>query len=326
MKVKIKNYQAIKKAELEFNEGITAVVGSSNNGKSSIIRAIEAAINNKGGSDFINYDSESCEVHIEDQDNKVIWSKNRNSNKSYYELNKEKLNKIGQKQIEDVGKLLNMPEVVVNGDKFRLNFWKQLEFPFLVGKSHYQLFEFISKSKDQEVMANLLNETADNQKDTKREISELDVRIDTRTKDITSLESEIDELSKFSDFDIETFEKIVILIEQIKDALDLYEALPERISEQEDLISNIESEITSKSNILKNAKDTVEELSKSEEELKEIKERLFSIENIDRQIERAKISLSDISQTIEKEKESLGSFEVCPFCQQTLNSQGGHHE
>ena len=75
MKVKINNYQIIKEAELEFKPGVTVIIGSSNNGKSSVIRAIESAINNKGGSDFINYDAESCEVTIEDLGQKIIWSK-----------------------------------------------------------------------------------------------------------------------------------------------------------------------------------------------------------------------------------------------------------
>ena len=49
MKVKIKDYQVIKDIDLDFDKGLTAIVGTSNNGKSSILRAIEGAIFNKIG-------------------------------------------------------------------------------------------------------------------------------------------------------------------------------------------------------------------------------------------------------------------------------------
>ena len=170
MKASIKNYQIIKDADLEFLPGITAIVGSSNNGKSSIIRAIEAAINNKGGNSFINYDADSCEVEIEDSGHIIKWQKHKKQGKSFYEIDGKILNKIGQKQLDEVGILLNMPEIEVNTDRFRLNFWKQMNFPFLVGKTSYQLFDFISKSNEQELISELQDKSAESFKQLAKDV------------------------------------------------------------------------------------------------------------------------------------------------------------
>lgn len=327
MKVNIKNYQAIKEAELEFDKGLTVIVGSSNNGKSSIIRAIEAAINNKGGSDFINYGSDHCQVTIEDGQNKIVWSKHRNSAKSYYDIDGQVLNKIGQKQIEDVGKTLDMPEIIVNNDKFRLNFWKQLDFPFLVGKTHYQLFDFISKSKDQEIMSNLLDETADRHKETKKELSEVNTKINTRTKDIADLEEEIESLSKYESFDIDTYEKIVYLVKEIKDATTLYETLPEKIEEQKAAVSEINFAIRQKHDIISKAESLVSEIETVDADIKDIKSMLLGIEEIDHRVIKSEESLKKISEDLRKESKALESFDVCPFCQQPLGkNHGGHDE
>lgn len=327
MKVTIENYQAIKKAELDFDKGLTVIVGSSNNGKSSIIRAIEAAINNKGGSDFINYGSDRCLVTIEDGDDKVVWSKNRNSTKSYYDINGQVLNKIGQKQIEDVGKTLNMPEVVVNNDKFRLNFWKQLDFPFLVGKTHYQLFDFISKSKDQEIMANLLNETTEKNKDNKKELSEVNTQINTRTKDIADIEEQIKKLEKYEDFDLERFEKLVQVVRQIKAAVQEYEELPEKIEEQERSIAKLQEDVNKKQDIFSKTEHLFEEIANLEPTVQKIKSSLEEVDSIESKISKAKEGIRQIEESVEKESRALESFDVCPFCHQPLDKEhGGHHE
>jgi len=324
MKVNIENYQAIKKAELSFDKGLTVIVGSSNNGKSSIIRAIEAAINNKGGSDFINYDSDNCKVIIEDDENKVIWSKNRNSMKSYYDINGQVLKKIGQKQIEDVGKTLNMPEIEVNNDRFRLNFWKQLDFPFLVGKTHYQLFDFISKSKDQELMSNLLESKEKEKKDSKKELQELNTRIDTRTQDISSMEKEIELLKDIEDFDVSTFEKLITVVQQYESLLSQFEMIPDAIIAKRKEITDLDNQISTLDSKLTKIESLIKDYEKEKIFLDKLTKGLEEIKTLEKSIQDNLLkhdSLNRLSVTTEKE---LDSFDVCPFCQQPINKEGGH--
>jgi exonuclease SbcC len=244
LKTKIKNFQIIKSAELEFEPGITAIVGDSNNGKSSIIRAIESAINNKGGSGFINYDSDCCDVVIEDNGHKIKWHKDRASRKSYYDIDGKKLNKIGQKQLDEVGDLLNMSEIEINNDRFRLNFWKQMDFPFLVGKTAYQLFDFISRSEEQELMQELRDRSTEEYKVLKKDIDTLESQIDMITKDTTTIEEEIENLEKFESYDLDRLEAL----------LGIYHILSEDIESYEDLCGDTQTYKEEKSLIEKQIK------------------------------------------------------------------------
>lgn len=57
--VEIKNFQAIDDLKLEI-EGFTALVGRTNIGKSSIVRALKTALAGGSGSDFVRHDARSC--------------------------------------------------------------------------------------------------------------------------------------------------------------------------------------------------------------------------------------------------------------------------
>jgi hypothetical protein len=57
--VEIKNFQAIDDLKLEV-EGFTALVGRTNIGKSSIVRALKTALSGGSGSDFVRHDARAC--------------------------------------------------------------------------------------------------------------------------------------------------------------------------------------------------------------------------------------------------------------------------
>ena len=59
IEVEIKNFQAIDDLKLEI-EGFTALVGRSNIGKSSVVRALRCALSGSSGSDFVRHDARSC--------------------------------------------------------------------------------------------------------------------------------------------------------------------------------------------------------------------------------------------------------------------------
>lgn len=223
MKVKIKNYQAIKDAELEFVPGVNVIVGSTNNGKSSIIRAIQGAINNQGGSGFINYDAEEAVVTINNNEDTLIWTKSKKQGKSSYNINNEELTKIGQKQLPEVADLLNMHEVEVGLERFQINFWKQMEKPFLVDKTAYQLFDFISQSKEQEFVAGLQNTATSEFKELNAEVNSLNIQIDSLTKQTTDLTEEIKHLEIINDFDIASLEKAIVVSNNIQNSINSYE-------------------------------------------------------------------------------------------------------
>ncbi len=243
MEVNVKNYQAIKEVNLKFEPGITAIVGNSNNGKSSIIRSIEAAINNKGGSGFINYDADQCEVTIKDNDQEITWIKSKKAGKSHYIINGTTLKKIGQKQIPRVAQLLNMGEVEINNERFRLNFWKQMEYPFLVGKTPYQLFDFISRSDEQDLVKRHQDDNEVELKSLNSDISAKNIEVDLMTKNNTEKSDEIEALKKYKSFDTEEAEKVIRDYNSLANAMETATSKKEQIVVENDNINKYSDKI-----------------------------------------------------------------------------------
>lgn len=93
MKVKIHNFQSIKEIELEI-EGFTAIVGRSNIGKSAIVRAIEGALSNKEGEDFVRKGTKCSEVEIDCPEISLYWKKGSGYND--YIIDGETLESVGR--------------------------------------------------------------------------------------------------------------------------------------------------------------------------------------------------------------------------------------
>jgi exonuclease SbcC len=298
VKVKIKNYQAIKDVDLSFEPGITAIVGNSNNGKSSIIRAIEAAINNKGGSGFINYDADQCEVTIEDNGSEITWVKSNKQGKSHYVINGKEVSKIGQKQIPEVGNLLNMNEIEVNAERFRLNFWKQMEYPFLVGKTPYQLFDFISKSDEQDIIKNLQDIKKEELKSLSTDIGTKLTQIEGLTDDITATETKIKDLEPFTSYDIDLLESLNESVKSLTRLIGSYEELSLDLENSKLILEEYDEKIVG-------VEDLVTKLGKGIEIHKLISMALDELDKSKEQIRNDKIDDSNYGLGIEVLEEKL---------------------
>lgn len=102
IKVNIKNFQSIGNAEFVI-DGFTAIIGKNNLGKSAVIRAIDAALSNQAGKEYIRHGTKSTEVSLETKDLKIDWKK---GDKSTYTVNGESftsLNRSVPKPILDAG-------------------------------------------------------------------------------------------------------------------------------------------------------------------------------------------------------------------------------
>lgn len=130
--VEITNFQSIKSLTLDF-EGFTTIVGRNFIGKSATLRAINAALTNQQGTDFIRWGEKFCEVKIRTADIEILWHKENNNN--FYKINdKDLYEKVGNqpppKPVLDAG----FGVLTVNKEKVNL-FYAQQFFPlFLIDK------------------------------------------------------------------------------------------------------------------------------------------------------------------------------------------------
>jgi DNA repair ATPase RecN len=92
MDVHIEDYQAID--QLDFTiDGFTVMVGRSNIGKSSVLRAIRGLMVNEGGDHLVRQGSSHCEVHLQCPEIDVLWKKGSGYND--YVINGEAYESVG---------------------------------------------------------------------------------------------------------------------------------------------------------------------------------------------------------------------------------------
>lgn len=148
----IKNYQIIKKGEIELRPGITLITGPSNNGKSSIFKAYKQLIYNLSGNTYINQFADECKLILDSDEYTIEYRKTKT--KSSYDIkvvNPETtlhIDKLGVNQIDKVKELTHIDK------NLGYNFWNQLEKPFLLCETNREQFLLLQESP---ISSNLFN-------------------------------------------------------------------------------------------------------------------------------------------------------------------------
>ena len=118
----IRNFQAHRKFELSFGPGVTTILGRSDSGKSSVLRALRwVGTNRPKGDDFVSHGTKSCEVLLVVDGREVARSKGK---ENLYRLDSAEYKAFGSEVPEDVARLLAVCE---------LNFQRQLDAPYWLG-------------------------------------------------------------------------------------------------------------------------------------------------------------------------------------------------
>ena len=186
--VSIRDFQIIKKASLTFKPGLTAIIGQSNNGKSAIFRAIKSCVYNEPGATSIRNGCSSYLVGIQMNGHTVICQKGKNS---MYKVDGVTYQKVGRTQLPEVARSLNIRELNLNGSNEQINFWDQMEKPFLLDRSETELFRFIVDSgKDNNIMQASKSLVSDRQSITK-EITMIEGMIAQSEANVKSYEEKL---------------------------------------------------------------------------------------------------------------------------------------
>ncbi|MNQ32097.1 chromosome segregation protein [compost metagenome] len=142
VKVQLVNFQSWESAEIDFTDGLNALTGASDNGKTAVIRAIRWALyNDPKGTDFIRHGKKRALVGITFEDGSKIFRERTNSGAGSYTV----VDPSGQSQ-EFTGFGNNIPVAVTNthqmpkiqltkDSEVSLNIGYQLDGPFLIGDS-----------------------------------------------------------------------------------------------------------------------------------------------------------------------------------------------
>lgn len=142
--INIKNFQSLKDIEIDLGK-FTVIVGESDIGKSSIIRAVKYATTNQSGQSFIKRNEKHTEVTLVFNDKKAVkWHKDKSS--TYVTQIEKKISryeKVGRTVPEDVKGILQINEISIGDDNFLFNIASQFDPPFLITFSPIQRAKII---------------------------------------------------------------------------------------------------------------------------------------------------------------------------------------
>ena len=347
MQVQIKDYQIIKKMSLEFVPGLNVIIGPSNNGKSSILKAIKAATFTIPGTSPIRFGQSNYTVGIQYNGHVVILQKGLKE--SLYIVDGEKYSKFGQITPEIVANSLNIKELVLNGNKEQLNFWDQMNYPFLLDKTGVEMFRFVIDSGENDKLSDVLKSMVSDRQNLNKNIDILqgsinavDLEIDNYKKELDDakpiieastniilLQQQVSKLNLLKDLknkiDVNKTKLIEIKVKQ-ETQLNYYNTIKEINSNISDL-ANKQVDLT---NYLLKLKDLRNSLLNINDKLKpiiyiDIKEEdinkiinLKSILNkhneISHDLSAAYNNLNDYSLYLNHNKELKEYFKICPYC------------
>lgn len=314
-RLEITNIQSHKNSILEFDPGVNVIVGSSNNGKSAILRALYwVRYNRPLGIDTLlshwAFDKKGnqiapMEVTIENELGRVTRKRTKTENQ--YIINDEVLNVVKTDVPEQVEKILSLTDT---------NIQKQHDLPFLLSLTSGQVAQYFNKTVRLDIIDRVLSNTESKRRKLNQEIKINDELLAEAEKKhdkynwlaeaeklILSYEKN---LSKFNDLDT----SINSLIEQI-DEYEKYFGIKNKydfISEVKNTISKIDK-LIQKKEILS---EKINNINSDLEIFENCDTRQYNFSEAKKIInEIKKIDFSSIVDKIEILHENINEFETC---------------
>jgi DNA repair protein SbcC/Rad50 len=176
----IQNYQSHKKSILNFTLGVNSIVGSSNCGKTAILRSLYWAIYNRpGGISYISHWNrdkndkpiKSTFVRVTNDNNVIERRKGKvkvnDESKDFngYIVNGKYLEAIGQDVPDEVTKLFNLDSV---------NIQRQMDAPFLLSESAGEVARFFNST----IRLDLIDRVLSKAESKRREANKEKIRLD----------------------------------------------------------------------------------------------------------------------------------------------------
>lgn len=175
-KIVLENFQSHKFTEMEFSKEMNVIVGHSDSGKTSILRAIRWCLYNEpGGIEFLREGQKQVKVEIYFQDNTVV-TRLRSNSKNQYIL------KHNDEEFVFEGFGTQVPQEIIDATGIRktalddkktipLNFSGQLEGPFLLNESDSFKASAIGRLVGVHIIDESMRETLRDKKQISNEIS-----------------------------------------------------------------------------------------------------------------------------------------------------------
>lgn len=175
-KIEIHNIQSHENTVLELSNGINAIVGSSNNGKTAILRALNWArynrplgIDNLASHWIVNDKGDlTDEMFVTIENENGVVTRKRTKNENQYIVNDKVLNVVKTDVPAEVESLLSLSET---------NIQNQQDAPFLISKSSGEVAKYFNKVVRLDVIDKVLSNAESKRRKTKSDIENTENQI-----------------------------------------------------------------------------------------------------------------------------------------------------
>ncbi|NMB09556.1 MAG: AAA family ATPase, partial [Tissierellia bacterium] len=227
-KIIIENFQSHKHTILNFEKGVNVIIGPSDSGKTSIIRAIRWVMYNEPSGDYFIRKGETEASVTLYLDNGYIIKRGRSKNKNYYEITDDS-NKVehyegfGTNVPLEIQEALGVRKVKLSENyNLALNISEQLESPFLLNETPSIKSNAIGRLAGTDVIDNALQKLS-------KDMYSLKTRLKYDKEDLDKLNEEI---KKYKNLDeekrkIDNFKNIINSLKQKKTLLQNLKKLKE---------------------------------------------------------------------------------------------------
>lgn len=175
----IQNFQKHKRIKVEFDPCVTVLTGSSDIGKSAILRALRwLCLNSPQGSAFIKTGTKGTSVKLVLSGEELITRK-RTKNENLYKANEKEFKSFGTGVPAEIAELLKVSD---------LNFQQQHDSPFWLSLSASEVSKQLNTIVDLSVIDNVLASASRRMKSTAKELQVCEKRLKSAKADKESLE------------------------------------------------------------------------------------------------------------------------------------------
>jgi len=301
--LKIRNYQSIRRADLELGQ-FTILIGESDIGKSAVIRAIEALVINRPGKDFISHGQKSTGVSIqfEDHVSPVSWIKTASST---YKVDDLEFEKTGRTVPEEISAIVRLGSIDVGSVNFNVNIHKQMDLPYLVMESGPSRAKVLGELSGVNTIFLAIQEVRKLELNAKRLQS-------TRLSD---LEIAKEKLDTFRDLP-EQKKRLEVIQAKVKESTILSEQADQMRRKSEEL-NWAEGNLASARSKASNAQEIIEKINSHTNYafcIETMEKRQLEIQRVELILRNSTVSISQIEERISKLEDEIGDIVTCPTC------------
>lgn len=339
-KIKIENIQSHKETELELSSGINAIVGSSNNGKSAILRAFYWLVYNRplGVDNLLShwaFDKKGnqilpMKVSIENEEGTITRFRTKDLNQ--YIVNGEELNVVKTDVPEQVEKMLCLTDT---------NIQRQQDAPFLLSLTSGQVAQYFNKTVRLDIIDRVLTNAESRRRKLNQDIktnSELLKETQKKHEKYEWLDQVEKLLTKYENIfkknaelkeQVEVLENQIQEFEKYSEVQKKYDFIPEvqkifyKIVSLESSIQTLTSKvenINSDLELYDSCKNKTYDFSESKKIINKIKEtNLQELQNQTNELEEQIEDFSDSESNIKLNKLEIVNLkkelpDICPLC------------